>query len=533
MEDQQKPLDLRRYLDVLVRWWWLIAAVTIAAGLVGFFYTKAIQQTAFTADTTILVQEIAGSTVPGLGNISLSKHLASTYKELVASGDILEKAAAKLGRGLSAEQLRGMARVSTAKGDAPLLRVTVTSSDPQLSIAAANTLSEVFIQSLQTKRLTQLTELQVLAAPQSQLGSQQFREAQFNIMSSMVIWDRSKSASASVTPTVIRIVTLSAVLAGFLSISLLFLLEFLNRTLRSPEQIGEVLDAANIHAPSLGIIYKWKPADVLPAGLVMYRSPQSVYAEMFKQFQTVVQLEVAAHPGKAFLITSAAPGEGKTTVVTNLGIALAQAGRRVILLEADFRRPAFLRLFSQNGRTLDGHGGLERLLLGHQRAEEELVEVGIPGLKVVVARGEGEAPNTPHLLGSDRMTQIIQELKDNCDYLLIDSPPILPVADPIILASKADGVILAIALGHANLNNFSSAVELVQRTGTPVLGWVVNKLPRKKLGYGRYNYHYYRYSEYHTRQREDGASAASTNGAQPEPRPARWRSLWRQLASRR
>jgi receptor protein-tyrosine kinase len=525
MEDKEEILDLHRYLDILVRWWWLLAAFTIATGLAANFYSKSIAQTVYSANTTILIQEAAGSSVPGLGNIPLSQQLAAVYKELVASGDVPEKAAAKLSRGLSADQLRGMTRVSTSKGTAPLLIVTVTSSDSQLSVAAANTLSEVFIQEMQTRRLSKLTETQVFAVPQSQLGIPQFQEAQFNILTSMVIWDRAKSASASVTPSAKRNAIFGSVLGGGLGLVLVFLLEYLNRRLRSPEQIGDVLNAANIQAPPLGVIYKWRSKEVPRDTPVVHHNPRSVYAEMFRQFQTVFQLEVAEHPGKVFLVTSAIPSEGKTTVVANLGIALAQAGHRVILVETDFRRPSFARLFNQDGSRLDGHAGLQPLLLGNQRTEEGVAEVGIPGLKVMGAGSGRGALTTTHLLGSDRMKHIIQELKDNFAYILFDSPPILSAADATILASTVDGVILVIALDKTDIDHFASAVKTVQRTGTPVVGYVVNKLPRRRLGYGRYNYHYYNYYNYYTRQGEDGALASSTDGAQPEPGPA---STWLQ-----
>ena len=164
-------------------------------------------------------------------------------------------------------------------------------------------------------------------------------------------------------------------------------------------------------------------------------------------------------------------------------------------------------------------GGLSPLFVDSQSPVAELRDTGIPGLRVLLS---GPIPTNPaDLLGSSRMDQIIDELKDDCDYLLLDSPPIMAAADATILASKVDGLIMVVTMGETRIDSFRDALRQVQRSGTPVQGYVVNKVKSQGLGYGRYRYRYHYYYYYRSQEDTEAAGVAGNGARHQNGRTAR------------
>jgi len=175
----------------------------------------------------------------------------------------------------------------------------------------------------------------------------------------------------------------------------------------------------------------------------------------------------------------------------------------VIVVDSDLRRPTLHRFVSLDRRR----GGLSTLIADSQASASQLRDTEIPGLRVMLS---GPVPPNPaDLLGSARMDHIVDDLKDQCDFLLLDSPPIMAAADSTILASKVDGVIMIVTMGQTRTDTFRDALRHIQRAGTPVVGYLVSKVRSQRLGYGgyRYRYHYYYYY-----RREDENEPA--NGAE-------------------
>ena len=234
----------------------------------------------------------------------------------------------------------------------------------------------------------------------------------------------------------------------------------------------------------------------MPDGtLVVNTRPDSIYAEMFRQVRTGFQFVAGAQSGKAYMISSVGPQEGKSTIMSNLGAALAQGSNQVTIVDSDLRRPTLHKFVGLDRRR----GGLSSLIADSQPASAQLRETEIPGLKTILS---GPVPTNPaDLLGSSRMDHIIDELKAGCDYLLLDSSPIMAAADATILAAKVDGVILVITMGETRTDTFRDALRQIQRAGTPIVGYIVNKVKTQRPGYGRYRYRYHYY--YYYRREED------------------------------
>lgn len=225
------------------------------------------------------------------------------------------------------------------------------------------------------------------------------------------------------------------------------------------------------------------PAErVLDGSLVTYIDPQSPAAESFRVLRTNIQFLGLDKPVRSILVTSTAAGEGKSFTAANLAIAMAQAGHRVILIDADLRRPNLHRLFGlgnhQAGLTLAVASSPDREGLIHQ--------TGVKDLHVLTS---GPLPPNPaELLGSARMASLVGRLKQEYDVVIIDSPPVLAVADAAILSAYVDGLLLVVCPGDTRYQLVQKARQALDRVKARILGVVLDGV--KINGSDSYYYHY-------------------------------------------
>lgn len=211
--------------------------------------------------------------------------------------------------------------------------------------------------------------------------------------------------------------------------------------------------------------------------LVTYSSPRSPAAEAFRQLRTNMQFSSLDKALKTLLVTSTNPDEGKSTVLANLAVAIAQMDSSVILVDCDLRRPSQHRLFDAKNDA-----GLTLVLL-NAGAPLPLQETPIPNLRLLPS---GPLPPNPsELLGSRRMLGLIEQLKSQADYVLFDSPPILAVSDAAVLASKLDAVLLVIKAGFTKREMAQKAKSMLQKLNANLLGVVLNNV-KSEGGMNRY-----------------------------------------------
>ncbi|KJR46661.1 Tyrosine-protein kinase EpsD [Desulfosporosinus sp. I2] len=184
------------------------------------------------------------------------------------------------------------------------------------------------------------------------------------------------------------------------------------------------------------------------------------------------------------MITSAGPREGKSTTVANLAVSMAQSGKSVLVLDADLRNPTQHKLFG-----LDNREGLSVALVQEQDYRSYIRETAVSG--VMVLTGGPIPPNPAELVGSKRMKRLLEEVSEQFDIILIDTPPIVAVTDPAILAQDVDGVILVMASGEVHKDYAQSAKELLDKVGAKILGVVLNKADMKTSDYYYYYYYYH------------------------------------------
>ncbi|MEA3376824.1 MAG: CpsD/CapB family tyrosine-protein kinase, partial [Chloroflexota bacterium] len=228
--------------------------------------------------------------------------------------------------------------------------------------------------------------------------------------------------------------------------------------------------------------------------LVMVHRPLSPVAEGFRKLRTNLEFLAVDEALRTLMVTSPGPAEGKSMVSTNLAAAAAQAGRRVVLIEADLRNPRASEVIARSSKVGLTHALVEGSVNGKLQGTE------VEGLLFL---GAGEKPPNPaELLGSARMGEVLDRLLESVDLIVIDSAPMLPVADSVALSRRVDGVLLVVDVGRTRASAAQQAAEGLRQAGAKVVGAVLNNVPTGGGGY--YNYRYYYGDEYNAYYGEDG-----------------------------
>lgn len=283
-----------------------------------------------------------------------------------------------------------------------------------------------------------------------------------------------EEAVAPTSPTSPRpLLNLAAGVVGglLLAAGLVALRETLDTTFKTSEALG-----AFVALPGLGTIPFDRNA---PKQALVDADEHSTRAEAFRKLRTNLQFSQVDDPPRIIVVTSSVPGEGKTSTAMNLARSLAEAGVSTCLVDGDLRRPCVAPAF---GLVQDG--GLTTVLIGQARVEEVMQQVA--GGLSVLASGP-VPPNPAELLASARMEEVLRELADLYDVVIVDTAPLLPVADTVGLASLSQGALLVVRAGRTNRDQVRTAAESLERVGARVLGTVFSMAPVPSGGrYGAY-----------------------------------------------
>lgn len=220
--------------------------------------------------------------------------------------------------------------------------------------------------------------------------------------------------------------------------------------------------------------------------LIAFKNPKSRAAEAFRTLRTNIQFSSLDGDVKSIVVTSSAPSEGKSTVMTNLAITMAQTGKKVIIIDCDLRRPTVSKKLG-----LPNTEGLTNVLIQEKKVEECVLATKIPNLYALTS---GPVPPNPaELLGSKKMKSVLEGLHGVFDIILIDAPPVIAVTDAQILSTLAEGVLLIACYGQTEKNGLIKSKELLDKVGAKILGVVMNKVPEKAESYyyGKYYDGYY------------------------------------------
>jgi capsular exopolysaccharide synthesis family protein len=219
--------------------------------------------------------------------------------------------------------------------------------------------------------------------------------------------------------------------------------------------------------------------------LTTIRNPNLPAAEAFRTLRTNIQFASIDKSAQIVCVTSAGPGEGKSTVASNLAVVMAETGKKTLLIDCDMRKPTLQKVFSCSNSL-----GLSDLLAGKVVFEKVVQNTGVEGLQLLTSGTR--PPNPSELLASSKMKKFITVLRTMFDFIIIDTPPVLLVTDPQLLADYTDGYLLVLSSGHVDKAAAAKAQDLLEKVNGKILGAVLNKVETSKGGYyGYYGKSYY------------------------------------------
>ena len=333
------------------------------------------------------------------------------------------------------------------------------------------------------------------------------------------IVDSARPPMAPIEPNIPRNLMFAAVLGLASGIGLAFLLEGLDNTVRTTEQAQMISGI-----PSLGMIplgSKSAREGPNPKRLVIASSkeavelvtqvrPQSQMAESYRALRTSLLLSSLGAPPKVIMVTSALPQEGKTTTSINTAVVLAQKGVRVLLIDADLRRPSIHKTLG-----MGPHSGLSNLLTGSTTSEQAITRSAIlPNLYVLPAGTP--PPNPAELLASSNMRDVLTQLREQYDHIVIDTPPSLSVTDAVVLSPRADAVVLVIRSGQTTKQALRRSRDVLMQVNAKVVGVLLNAVDLSSPDY----YYYYEYQGKYARYYREDSSEHEEEVAEIEDRPS-------------
>lgn len=450
-------MELQDYLKILRKRWLTIAITTLV--VIGLAAVLTALQTKQYASSTQFFVSVSGAddSAQLQQGSTFTQQRVKSYAQLLETPKALSPVAKELGGGVSTSELSDKIQVTTPP-DTVLLEVTVTDADPAEAQAIAKAIGETFPDVVSD-----------IERPSN--GSKASP-----VKVSMV--KPATTSSAPVSPVPVRNLALGAVLGLLLGFGLAMARHLIDTTVRTTDDVEEITDE-----PIIGAVHHDPRASKEP--LIVESDPTSPRSEAFRALRTnLMFVNAATHP-RTILVTSSIPSEGKTTTIANLALALAEQGSRVCLIEGDLRRPRLLDYLS-----LEGSAGLTDVLIERASIDDVLQPYGAHGLEVM---GAGAVPPNPsELLASDSMSRVLTVLSARFDYVLIDTPPILPVTDAVVLSTKVDGVIVLVGTQIVRSEQLGASLEALSAVDNTVLGLVLNRVSSSTTGgYGAGYYGYY------------------------------------------
>lgn len=307
--------------------------------------------------------------------------------------------------------------------------------------------------------------------------------------STATVMTRASVPTSPIRPKKAQNIVFAGILGLFFGLCLALLQELFDDRINSPEEAERVL-----RLPSLGHVPMIEEEGLR---LIKDISTFSPLMESYRSLRTNINFAAVGTPVRSIVVTSSVPAEGKSTTVANLAMAMALDNKRVIIVDADLRRPSQHKLFK-----IDSSPGLTDILVGTHDLEEVIRPSSVPGVSAIPAGSP--PPNPAELLGSAAMGQLLAKLESIADIVLFDSPPALAVADSVVLSARTGGVLLVIGYGETKKTNTKKALDILFRANANVLGTVLNRMDGPSSGYY--------YGKYYVPATTDRGSSAGSNG---------------------
>lgn len=541
-------MELRQYLKSVLRWWWLLILSTgIAAS--ASYYVSLQQPRIYQTTVTLLVGQVAQKANPNSQDFYAVERLAELYAQMATRQPVLQAVVDNLELRMNWQGLKGRVYAySISRTD--LLGVSVQDSSPERAVAIADEIAyQLILQSPSSPEnqarqersqfvLSQLDDLEArIKTAKARVGeleselatafsARQIQELQSEISNLetlinnwqanysdllgfleggespnyLTIIEPAQLPTSPVSPNVTMNVLIAATVGLALALGAALLLEYIDDTIKSTDDLTIALGLTALGSVNRidGRHYRDK--------LIASHDPFSPTAESYRMLRTNLQFMTIDQSVQSMMLTSPNPDEGKSTTAANLGVIMAQADLKTVLVDADLRRPTLHKTFQVS--NLEGLTDLLRV--PGVDISDHLKSTGIENLQVITS---GPLPPNPsEMLSSQRMINLLQELKEIADVIIFDSPPVLAVTDATVLSRQVDGVILVTQARRTRRGATRQAIERLEHVGGRILGCVLNQVAKKG---GSSYYAYY--------TRGTGAIAVG------RPDQSRWRRLRQRL----
>ena len=474
-------MELSDYIALLrKRWPWLAAFVV--AGVVVATVITLLTTPIYQARSQVFVSFRSSGTTAELvqGGNYTAKQVAS-YTELVSSPRVLDPVIEELGLDESTSSLAGKIQAETPKrtvlidirasNEAPSNAAKIADATAQ---SLANVVSEIEKRQSGEESPVELSVVREATVP----GSPVLPNSRLNLM-------------------------LGGLIGLILGAGVILLREMLDTRIRSQEDVRMVTNASVIGAVTFD-------EDAPDHPLIVQESPQSPRAEALRRVRTNIQFLTLDAERRILVMTSAIPGEGKTTTSINLAITMADAGSRVVLVDADLRRPSVSKYMD-----LEASVGLTTVLIGRVALADAIQPWGNENLHVLPS---GVIPPNPsELLGSAHMDELLTQLAAEYDVVIIDTAPLLPVTDAALLARVAGGAVLVVGAGIIHRPQLEEAIGALEAVDAPVHGIVLNRMPVADRA--SYKYRYYEYRSDSSESRPTAKGERRQGRTWPGPKP--------------
>jgi non-specific protein-tyrosine kinase len=500
-------LDRHRELAIIrARLPLIIASIVLAAA--GAFAFSTVQAKVYEARATLIVGTSVTGTTVDLQALLASQQLATTYAKIVTTRPVLDNVITKLGLRMTAEELSK--NITTLTGTDSTLSISARDGDATRAAAIANALvdqllaaskavspgqsadirasADAYLAATQSQILTaqaqavNLSAIQnrttaqeaALVALQDQLVALRATYAQLLPFSSsgaanlLTVIEPAVAPDIPISPRPLINTIIAAILGLLVAGAVVLIAAYLDDRIKTPEDVEEVLGL-----PTLGSVMRMggERGRSEIYRLVTLLFPRSAVAESYRMLRSNLEFARVDRPIHTILVTSALPGEGKTVTAANLAIAFALEGRRVLLVDADLRKPAVHSLFD-----VPNTQGLTTMLRSDSVSLESVAHTNEQERLRVLTSGP-LPPNPAEMLGSQRMLTVLQRLQASQDVLIIDSPPLRAVTDAAILSAFVDGTLLVIDASKSRRASVRLGREALTRVNAQVLGVVLNRVP--------------------------------------------------------
>lgn len=450
-------MELKDYLRVVrKRWITILITTLIVVGLAAVW--TATQTKQYTSSTQFFVSVSGSGDNAALQQGStFTQERVKSYASLLKTPRALDPVVKELGDDTSTSDLADQLTITTPP-ETVILEVSVTDASADHAQEIATAVGQTFPE--------------VVSEIERPEGSKKTSPIKVSLV---------EPASTSDTPTSpvpVRNLALGLILGLLLGLGIAMLRHLVDTTVRTDDDVEEITNE-----PVIGAVHYDPRAGKEP--LIVESDPSSPRSEAFRAVRTNLMFVDAANHPRTILLTSSIPGEGKSTTIANLALTLAQSGSSVCLIEGDLRRPRLLEYLG-----LEGSAGLTDVLIDRAQLDDVLQPYGKDKVEVI---GAGSIPPNPsELLASDAMSRVLTQLSARFDYVLIDTPPVLPVTDAVVLSTKVDGVIVLVGTTIVRKEQLEATLESLGAVDNTMLGLVLNRVGHKSSGgYGAGYYGYY------------------------------------------